>query len=726
MDKLEIQNNKKPGIFNFLKTEVFWIIFFGIISALLAVFVGRSLADREIVGTNKIEVVAGRLVGSNEYKFKAYSKLEAYAIEAAWAVIFGLLGAALPFCFFTRNKNVKLTERVEGFFLTIDNKIGDKIKSVLNEDIERSQNIKRYENIEKQLTNVDKRLTNMVEKVAFYTQDNVLEKKGIELLRNKRGGVMWISAKFISQKLSVNFQSLKFDIDGDEYSEFSSKLYPECLESIHLTMPFTPAEWFRQLYGTKTDEIIQSILYNSTRPLNYVPPMHIQSLIKSNVKDKKRLVILPSEDSWISLIAQEKLLDEFIKLNGSSENIITHFTDKDRLLELHYDFADDQEYDFSRFDYAIFDHSIALKWERPSKPEQGHPIELIDLDNTETKGRDVYTAIKSKLFEEKKEFNKFLSVAEVKSYIRSQVNKLKSGIIANNKLPHKYAYFVEGSQAWCKICKDQENYLLGELELKTLKSFLHDCRNEISTTKKYNIIHIGIGDGKEIPDIVNGIGLEHIAEYHLIDISPELLYSAEINIKKCEKTRFISHVLDIIEVKEEKLSAIGNNNLPRLFVIVANGGILSNKPVLKNLQKIMGSSDKLLITLETYVIETHQEILNQFVCDSVINLLIQPLKLIGIQTQDLKSFLRPDYDKKDGCVKVLFQMKNWVEKHPEMENNFNDFPPEFEIFSTLRLPIGDLEKHIIENGFKRIKFQDYTYIEKGKKYVYFGALCEKN
>ncbi|MCJ7508011.1 MAG: hypothetical protein MUO85_04680, partial [candidate division Zixibacteria bacterium] len=145
---------------------------------------------------------------------------------------------------------------------------------------------RKVDEIMQELGGIQDRLLKMIEHTAFFTENNKLERTALNLLWEKTGGPAWIAAKFISKQLSESFSALKFDIDGDEYSNFSGKLYQECMSSIFLTSPFTPVEWFRQLYPDHADEVIEAI--NRGVPLAYDMPVHVESLISARKARLKR------------------------------------------------------------------------------------------------------------------------------------------------------------------------------------------------------------------------------------------------------------------------------------------------------------------------------------------------------------------------------------------------------------------------------------------------------
>jgi len=218
--------------------------------------------------------------------------------------------------------------------------------------------------LREELQKISNRLKEMAEHAAFFTERNRVEDNIFNLLRRTRGRKIWIIAKFISRQLSNSFSTLRIDIEGDDYSRFSEKLYPECEHSIYLTCPFTPREWFEQLLS---NEDVDKIERGEQLPEDKIPP-HVRALISAPAPDKKRLVIL-GEDKWKELYDSRNInfLREFLRINRGIE---IRFVKKEILSEkIRYDYDENE-------DIAIFDRELLLKWERPSSRDERTPLYL--------------------------------------------------------------------------------------------------------------------------------------------------------------------------------------------------------------------------------------------------------------------------------------------------------------------------------------------------------------
>jgi len=247
------------------------------------------------------------------------------AISLSSAVMWGFLSLV-----YTRVRRHK-EEREE--FLSIVNRIHNKV-----------------DNIDKKL---EEKLGNLIEHAAFYTENKKLE-GAITSLRNTQGKKMWIIAKFISKQLARSLSSGTIAMNANDYSEFAENLYPECEDFIFLTCPFTPKEWFDELYPP---ERVEKIKEGNSIESNEIP-RHVKALSASPAS-VKRLVILNSHQ-FEKLYDTEQIffLKEFLEVN---EGVDTMFVYKEKLLhDIGFDYDE-------RRDYAIFDKQLLLIWERGEK-----------------------------------------------------------------------------------------------------------------------------------------------------------------------------------------------------------------------------------------------------------------------------------------------------------------------------------------------------------------------
>ena len=297
--------------------------------------------------------------------------------------------------------------------------------------------------------------------------------------------------------------------------------------------------------------------------------------------------------------------------------------------------------------------------------------------------------------------------------------KMFEYMISKHEVPHKFAYLDDGAEIWDILSKDL-GYDLGNREQETLDYFLQQLSPEFDK-QIFNILHIGTGNGKEIPIIINRLGIQHITNYILLDISPELLTIAESYAKEQYNTFEFSKMVH--DITDENISnivkKIPGNGVMNLILIIGNGFILSEPHVLTNVRKLMSPDDRLLITLEIYSEERDCEILKQFMLPSIINLFAQSLSLIGIENPSVDEF-EFVYNKEKSMIEVYFLANHWFEIHNNDKSNFDiSLPDRIKVFTSLRPTASRLKELLIENGFHIEQFhyfdQDYC----------CGVLCSK-
>ena len=290
----------------------------------------------------------------------------------------------------------------------------------------------------------------------------------------------------------------------------------------------------------------------------------------------------------------------------------------------------------------------------------------------------------------------------------SQKQDLLETINKEYRIPHKFAYLGTGAKAWDTVSKDP-NFDLGKRELSSLKNFILSACAEMEN-EPYNVLHIGPGNGVEIPLIVDALGVQWIANYALIDISPELLKMAKSHgIKHFKNLGFLSFTHDVIELGISKIAenirqSGANKNL---ILLIANGGILSNSQVLTHVRKSMMPEDKLLITLEIYSTNREKEILEEYKLPSLINLFAKSLSDIGIfdPIPEQFEFL---YNRKDSMIEVYFLVEKWLESYSTTNIQLNTpFPDKLKVFSSLRPTASELQKILTDMGFKIFIFHHY-------------------
>lgn len=543
-----------------------------------------------------------------------------------------------------------------------------------------------FQHISKRISIIEARLEKMNEHVAFYSDDLRVERNAIGLVRSKSAGVMWIVAKFISRQFSSSFAKLEISLNGNEYSQFAMALYPECTSSICLTSPFTPVEWFRQVFPHNADVVLSDM----KKGRSVQAPPHAQALTQSIAPTKKRIVVLDS-GNWISLIAQSDILREFLKMNKGVE---TRFVRRDDLIR-HHPFAASERFDFSRYDYAVFDSEILLEWERPLLPTERRALALIDIKDVNTP--DTYRGIASDVFAFQSGLH--LTGDEVMARIDTELQALRKEVLTKQNLPHKYAYFVLGASAWNRIPTDP-GYDLGRRELNTLQvalsTFLENDRGS------WNIVHVGPGNGREIPVVVGTLGRRAISSYGLVDISPELLRIAQGHAaESVQGIDLRGFVLDVtVDTLRPVLAQLrARSPGPALIIIAGNGAILSDEQVLPLVRGAMGPNDKCVLTLELFDQSRQNAILDQYRLPSISALFVQPLSLLGLES-NTEGYLEVEYNQTEARVEAYFNCARWSDDHKRVTKRVTgELPNRFRVFASLRPTEDELRRRLSDAGF---------------------------
>jgi len=274
-------------------------------------------------------------------------------------------------------------------------------------------------------------------------------------------------------------------------------------------------------------------------------------------------------------------------------------------------------------------------------------------------------------------------------------------IKTKHEIPHKFAYLKNGARIWDMVSRDPA-YDLGRRELSVLRKFLQ-LFLERQTKEPFNILHIGPGNGLEIQTVLDTFGIKRIPNYGLVDISSELLGMSKSLVEKhSEGIKFLYFIHDVTnkEISDIAASLRQNEASSNIILLVANGAILSNSPVLTYIHKSMKPKDILLITLEVYSAKREKQILEQYKLPAILDLFGKSLSLIGIRDFSIDQF-EFNYNKVKSNIEVYFDSKKWLKFHYS-DNIIFDFPlpDKIKIFSSYRPTPYKLKNFLSSKGFK--------------------------
>jgi hypothetical protein len=473
-------------------------------------------------------------------------------------------------------------------------------------------NIEINEKVLTKITSIEEKVSKSIGIFAVNSDNNVFEQK-LEILKNKEKSLKWIISRFIAKQLAFNFDELSFKINKKEYSRFSKQLYFEVDKSLLLTNSFDPYEWARTLIsdneviselGETSKETFKKWLEKNNKSIHIFE--HIEAW-KNIEKSKRRRLVILHESAWDFFFMYEPFYRLFLEVNSTKEEdddvrFIT-FNSLSNIL------GNDTYFDAKKYDYAIFDGNIALKWEiyddtgialsQDNSTES--EISLIDLESSSAqdapKGKEVHSL--NSFVESIDDIwndNSSHRVKDVEEQIIKSKRNYLFSIIEYGFIPHLCCYFADGADRWKNVNRK------GELQF--LRHFLssHEIGLEVSN-RTCNILHIGVGSGTEIEPIINGIKRKgwEIEDYTIVDISPNILRMALeelVPLKKKLKHPFNFHDI-CVDVLEEELSnkyRRPENGHPLIIILVANDFLLSQEYLLENISAIMKDYDFLLVT----------------------------------------------------------------------------------------------------------------------------------
>jgi len=233
---------------------------------------------------------------------------------------------------------------------------------------------------------------------------------------------------------------------------------------------------------------------------------------------------------------------------------------------------------------------------------------------------------------------------------KSQQKELNEFVKKRKEIPIRFCYI---GMAWNKIAIDPK-YTLAKRELGILKKSVEFISSK--TKKPVNILHLAVGNGVEIPYIVDAIGLKNINIYAIVDINKRMLNLAKsFVLKKYPRLNIKSYFRDIeTEGIKDIANELKRNGAKRnLILLIGNGVLFSNNHVVKFIRESMKSEDKLFLTLELFKKSKQKETFDSYMIPPVINLLSIGVKRAGFKPEHEKFNI--EYDSKTLRLKQFFQ-----------------------------------------------------------------------
>jgi len=229
--------------------------------------------------------------------------------------------------------------------------------------------------------------------------------------------------------------------------------------------------------------------------------------------------------------------------------------------------------------------------------------------------------------------------------------------LKNKFIPIKFCYPNEGGDRWHELRRNSE-YSLGERELIAFRDGLKKIKEYVGGSS-LRIIHLGPGDGIELPPLYGKEGFSLDTEYVGIDISKQMI-SNTIRLNKLilEKVPSLWYLTDIETEGNLKdiLSNLDEKTKKENLMLLTNQGVLiSNPKTLPIISNSMKKGDYLFITLEGDDPARRDEVLATYNLEEVRNILKVGLERAGITEG---KFIPTRFNEKLNQAEVYFEQKN--------------------------------------------------------------------
>jgi len=286
-----------------------------------------------------------------------------------------------------------------------------------------------------------------------------------------------------------------------------------------------------------------------------------------------------------------------------------------------------------------------------------------------------------------------LNKSLTKRLSKEQLDVLVRSIEEKNEIPIRVVYTQE---YWDKIAMDND-YKLANRELSALKSIIKKLAIQFNG-KKINIIHLGVGNGVEIPIIIDAFSEKNIVNYSIVDVNPATLAITEKRIAEKFPNQKVRKFLQDIETyginnicEETKEDGAEIN----IIFLIANGVLFSNDKLVTEIYRSLNEGDYFFLTLELYQNGKDKEIIKSYLIPSVLDLLANGIKLIGYDP-NYKEFTA-EINKDENLLKVYYS--------PTADRS-----KKFLVLHSYKPTLEKLNKRMESLNFKNIFIEEYQEI----------------
>jgi len=209
---------------------------------------------------------------------------------------------------------------------------------------------------------------------------------------------------------------------------------------------------------------------------------------------------------------------------------------------------------------------------------------------------------------------------------------------------------------WKKIVSHPD-FDIGRREFEALVRFLPILAQQLVSPT--NILHLGVGDGREIKHFANTLALK---QYVINDICAASLAQVIAEARAAHPNISFSELCADIECSGVLAHARSGLIGQTLFVLVGNTSIWSNKNLDKEIALAMRPGDTLLVTAEM----PHPDMFASYIIEPVYDLLGSG----GVQIN--RENARTWYDMSDQCLKIAFNNQTLFASYKPTKKQFLD------------------------------------------------------
>lgn len=278
----------------------------------------------------------------------------------------------------------------------------------------------------------------------------------------------------------------------------------------------------------------------------------------------------------------------------------------------------------------------------------------------------------------------------VKNLTKKQINVLRKSVKEKDEIPIRFVYL---QRYWDKVANDPA-YSLASRELKALKKSVGSILKRLNR-KKINVIHLGVGNGVEIPFLFKALKVKNIDIYSIVDVNKTMLDISEVKIRKqypALKIKMFCQDIETYGIKDICQETKNKGASINLIVLIANGVLFSNDELVKDIVKNMNEQDYFLLSLELYRAGKDEEIIKSYLIPSVFDLLTNGVKILGYKVR--YEYFNAEIDRKRNWLKVYF-------------NPNGDISKRLLVLHSYKPDIKQLTNRMNKFGFKTVKINEY-------------------